>query len=53
MLVTKRQPPPAAPLPARSPNFNRSFSDFDRSQDQPGPDALPGIGSFGPDPGLR
>ena len=53
MLVTKRQPPPAAPLPARSPNFNRSFPDFDRSQDQPGPDAVPGIGSFGPEPGLR
>jgi hypothetical protein len=47
MLVTKRQPSLAAPPP----NFNRPFPDFDRSWDQPGPDALPGTGRFGP--GLR
>lgn len=48
-LVTKRQPPLTAP-PAVSPNFDRSFPDIDRPRGQLGPDAVPGPGSFGPEP---
>jgi hypothetical protein len=49
MLATKRQPR-LTPPPS---NFDRSFPDIGRPQDQPSPDALPGTGRFGLEPDVR